>query len=65
MDFKSKKLGDLVDEMLQLAVKNPDILIPGCENDSRQLYEEYRNEINKREVDLYNFGGFSEQVFAD
>lgn len=48
--LKGKKLGDLVDEMLQLVVKEPDILTnPDYKGQNKQLYEAYRSDISRRQ----------------
>lgn len=49
-NIQNKKLGDLVDEMLQLVVKEPDILTnPDYKGQNKQLYEVYRSEISRRQ----------------
>ena len=65
MDFKNKKLGDLVDEMLQMVVKEPAILNPDYKGEKRQLYEAYRDEISKREKESYSWGRLSEEILAN
>ncbi len=48
-NVKKKDLGSLIDKMIELAVKNPEVATnKGSDNDSI-LYQECKNEIKKRE----------------
>lgn len=47
-----KSLGDLVHEMLQIAVKKPELLDPDYKGEDKSVYQAYLDEINRRE-ELY------------
>ena len=53
-ELKSKNIGDLVNEMIVLVVKEPRILELDYQSPSKDLYETYKSELNRREEGFNN-----------
>ena len=47
--FQGKGLGDLINEMLQMVAKKPELLNPDYDKGDKEFYQAYLDEINKRE----------------
>ena len=54
--LEDKALGDLIEGMMDLATKNPGVTDPNCQGEKRKLYEAYKEEISRREKEIYKYG---------
>ena len=48
-NVKNEKLGNLINKMIDLAIRNPEVITSNNSDSDSILYQECRNEINRRE----------------